>query len=124
MNHEKLIQLQRDDKEGRAIIGFKQGLSERLFSTKCSRGVDFPGDTCKSIVFTKYPNPNVKDTFWKILQKTNPGIYWEFYRDKARREFIQRIFRALRSPEDHVFILSPDTRVLDAVREMQEQSIN
>ena len=70
-------------------------------------------------MFTKYPNPNVKDTFWKILQKTHPEFYWEFYRDKAWRGFLQRIYRALRSPDDHVKILSPDTRVLDAVKKLQ-----
>jgi Rad3-related DNA helicase len=50
----------------------------------------------------------------------HPEFFWDFYRDKARREFLQRIYRALRSKDDHVYILSPDTRVLDAVREMQE----
>ena len=103
---------------------FKDKKSEFLFSTKCSRGVDFPGDICKSVIFTKYPNPNVNGTFWKILQKNHPSDFWEFYQDKARREFLQRIYRAVRSKEDHVFILSPDIRVLDAVRKLQVQIIN
>jgi len=119
MSSEKLRELQQEDKTGKAVSDFKAGLSDSLFTTKCSRGVDFPGDTCNSIVFTKYPNPNVSDTFWKILQKTHPDYYWEFYRDKAWREFLQRIYRALRSPDDHVDILSPDTRVLDAVKKLQ-----
>jgi len=34
-----------------------------------------------------------------------------FYMDKARREFLQRIYRGLRSQEDHIFLLSPDIRV-------------
>ena len=74
---------------------------------------------CNSIIFTKYPNPNVSDTFWKVLMKTHPNQYWEFYKDKANREFLQRIYRALRSKDDHVFILSPDIRVINAVRELQ-----
>jgi len=123
ISSEKLRASQQEDKEGNAVSFFKKGVSKRLFTTKCSRGVDFPGDTCRSIVFTKYPNANVSDTFWKILKKTQPENYWDFYRDKARREFIQRIYRALRSPEDHVKILSPDMRVLDAVRELQEQML-
>ena len=123
MSSEKLREMQRDDREGKVIGLFKQKAFDKLFTTKCSRGVDFPGDTCNSIVFTKYPNPNVSDTFWKILKKTQSENYWAFYRDKARREFIQRIYRALRSPEDHVQILSPDTRVLDAVRELQEMML-
>ncbi|MEI6731994.1 MAG: helicase C-terminal domain-containing protein, partial [archaeon] len=117
MSREKLYELQKNDKTGRLVSMFKSKLSDALFTTKCSRGVDFPGDVCNSVVFTKYPNPNVQGTFWKILQKTHPHAYWEFYRDKARREFLQRIYRAVRSKEDHVYVLSPDSRVLDAVRE-------
>jgi len=120
MFREQLKSVQQDDKTGKQVSIFKEGLNDKLFTTKCSRGIDFPGDTCKSVIFTKYPNANVKDTFWKILQKTHSNYYWEFYRDKARRDFLQRIYRAVRSKTDHVFILSPDLRVLDAVREMQK----
>ena len=118
---DKLIQLQQGDKTGLSISLFKQGLSDKLFTTKCSRGVDFPGKICNSIIFTKFPNPNVNDTFWKVLQKNHPEHFWDFYKDKAQREFLQRIFRALRSRNDHVFILSPDSRVLDAVRVLQDK---
>lgn len=118
-SREMLFKLQNEDKTGRLISLFKKGLSDTLFSTKCSRGVDFPGDQCKSIIFTKYPNPNVQGVFWKVFAQTHKRYYWEFYRDKAKREFLQRLYRGLRSKEDHVFILSPDSRVLDAVRELQ-----
>ena len=120
MSVEKLKHIQNDDKIGRNVALFKQGLADSLFTTRCSRGVDFPGETCNSIIFTKYPNPNVSDTFWKILQKTHPEYFWDFYKDKARREFLQRISRALRFKDDHVYILSPDSRVLDAVRRLQD----
>jgi len=116
---ERLKQLQMDDKTGRMISMFKSKLSDNLFTTKCSRGVDFPGEMCNSIIFTKYPNPNVRGVFWKILEKTHQKYYWDFYRDKARREFLQRIYRAVRSKNDHVYILSPDIRVLNAVKELQ-----
>jgi len=109
-----------EDKTGKEVSNFKRGDFDVLFTTKCSRGIDFPGDICKSVVFTKYPNPNVRSTFWTILKKTHPDFYWEFYRDKARREFLQRIYRALRSKDDHVYVLSPDSRVLEAVRGLQE----
>jgi len=122
ISKEELFIKQRVDKNGDLVSQFKAGKSDTLFTTKCSRGVDFPGDTCKSVIFTKYPNPNTQDTFWKILQKTHKEYYWEFYKDKARREFLQRIYRAVRSKDDHVYILSPDTRVLNAVRELQNQS--
>jgi len=119
MSSEKLKKLQYEDKIGKMVGVFKAGMASTLFSTKCSRGIDFPGDMCKSIIFTKYPNPNVSDTFWKVLMKTHPNQYWEFYKDKANREFLQRIYRALRSKDDHVFILSPDIRVINAVRGLQ-----
>ena len=120
MQKDKLKSLQSEDKEGRMISLFKSGVSESLFSTRCSRGVDFPGKQCSSIIFSKYPNPNVRGVFWKILQQTHKDVYWEVYRDKARREVIQRVYRGVRAKEDHVYILSPDLRVLEAVRELQE----
>ncbi|MDO8563573.1 MAG: helicase C-terminal domain-containing protein [Nanoarchaeota archaeon] len=122
ISKEKLYELQNEDKTGRLISLFKQGMNDRLFSTRCSRGVDFPGEQCKSIVFTKYPNPNVQGVFWKVFQKTHSAHYWTFYRDKAKREFLQRIYRGLRTKDDHVFILSPDLRVLNAVQALQRES--
>lgn len=119
MTREQLKDLQYNDSNNRLVGLFKKGMTDILFSTKCSRGVDFPGKMCNSIVFTKYPNPNPNDTFWKILQKTHANYFWDLYKDKARREFLQRLYRALRSPTDHVFVLSPDTRILDATRELQ-----
>jgi Rad3-related DNA helicase len=113
MPREKVKEMQMEDKHGRLTEEFKKGKREILFSTRDSRGVDFPGDECRSIVFTKYPNPNVQDPFWKILMKTKPESYWNFYRDKARREFLQKIYRGIRFKEDYVYLLSPDTRVLD-----------
>jgi len=110
---EDLIEIQNKDKESLNIKKFKEGKIDILFSTKCSRGVDFPGDECRSIIFTKFPNPNVQDAFWKILQRTNPEKYWNFYKDKARREILQKIYRGLRFKEDEIFLMSPDSRVLN-----------
>lgn len=115
----ELMAQQEQDKDGSFVQAFKNKERSILFSTKCARGIDFPGDVCNSVVFTKYPNPNMNDTFWKVLQKTHASVFWEFYRDKAKREFLQRVYRALRSEKDHVFVLSPDSRVLDAARELQ-----
>jgi len=110
---EKLKDLQKEDKTGELVEEFKQGKNGVLFSTRSGRGIDFPGEQCNSIVFTKYPNPNVQDAFWKILHQTKPQSYWDFYKDKARRELLQKIYRGLRFKEDHVYLLSPDCRVLD-----------
>lgn len=120
MSREMLKALQNSDKTGNMISMFKKGLSDVLFSTRCSRGVDFPGEQCNSIVFTKYPNPNVQGIFWKVFQKTHPEYYWAFYKDKARREFLQRIYRGLRSKDDKVYILSPDLRVLNSIEGMKK----
>ena len=116
ITREKLIETQKEDKESLNIKKFKEGDIDILFSTKCSRGVDFPGDECRSIIFTKFPNPNVQDAFWKILNRINPQKYWSFYKDKARREILQKIYRGLRFKEDEIFLMSPDSRVLDFFR--------
>ncbi len=112
ISKEKIKQVQTDDKTGKLVDSFKSGEIDILFSTRCARGIDFPGEQCNSIVFTKYPNPNVQDAFWRILYKTNPQNYWSFYKDKAKRELWQKIYRGLRFKEDHVYVLSPDSRVL------------
>ena len=113
ISRDSLRESQNEDKEGELINKFKNGKTEILFTTRCARGVDFPGEQCNSIVFTKYPNPNPDDAFWKILKQTKPNKYWGFYKDKAKRELLQKLYRGLRFREDHVFVLSPDKRVLD-----------
>ena len=119
MSREQLLAQQAADKVGKEIANFKAGTKNFLYSTRCARGIDFPGALCNSIVFTKFPNPNPKGVFWRVLQKNHSAYYWKFYRDKAQRDFLQRLSRALRSKSDHVYVLSPDSRVLDAVRELQ-----
>jgi len=117
ITREDLIELQNRDKESTMVKKFKEGKINVLFSTKCSRGVDFPGEECNTIIFTKFPNPNVQDAFWKILNRTNPQKYWSFYKDKARREILQKIYRGLRFKEDEIFLMSPDSRVLNFFKE-------
>ncbi|MEA3329585.1 MAG: helicase C-terminal domain-containing protein [Nanoarchaeota archaeon] len=114
MTKSRLFSLQ--ENAGKFIGRFRSGEVSVLFTTKCGRGIDFPGEQCKSVIFTKYPNPHVRSLFWRILQKTHPQYYWTVYKDKARREFLQKIYRGVRSTTDHVFVLSPDKRVLDATR--------
>lgn len=109
----ELITEQKDDHMGKKVEEFKSGKKDILFTTKCSRGIDFPGETCNSIIITKFPYPNVSSIFWKILRKIKPSHYNSFYMDKARRELLQKIYRGLRSKEDKVYLLSPDVRVLE-----------
>jgi Rad3-related DNA helicase len=121
MSREEIKETQFNDKSGQQVSLFRAKLKKRLFTTKCSRGVDFPGDICNSVIFTKYPNPNPNDIFWKVLKQNHGEHFWDFYKDKASRELLQRTYRALRSQDDHVYVLSPDLRVLEAIRDLQKR---
>ncbi len=123
ISREELKEIQLNDLEGEIVSRFKSGNIDVLFSTRVSRGIDFPGEECNSILFTKYPNPNVQDAFWKILYRTKPYHYWAFYKDKARRELWQKVYRGLRFKEDKVEVLSPDLRVLDAFENNTQTNI-
>ncbi|GAG38610.1 unnamed protein product, partial [marine sediment metagenome] len=68
MTREKIYKMQSEDKTGNMVKMFKDGKIDLLFSTKCNRGVDFPGETCNSIILTKYPYPNISSLFWRILK--------------------------------------------------------
>ncbi|MEM0465133.1 MAG: helicase C-terminal domain-containing protein [Candidatus Pacearchaeota archaeon] len=110
---DELIEIQKNDSLGERIFDFKNKKLDILFTTKCNRGIDFPGDMCNSIVITKFPYPNVNGIFWKILKKTRPLIFMPFYIDKANRELLQRVYRGLRSKDDKIELFSPDVRVLE-----------
>ena len=97
-----------------AVDEFASGEEDILFTTKCARGVDFPGDKCNSIVITKFPYPNIQGLFWQILKREQPEKFMEFYLDKARRELIQKIARGGRFKGDKVNLYSPDARVINA----------
>lgn len=97
-----------------AIDNFSSGEEGVLFTTRCSRGVDFAGDKCNSIVVTKFPYPNVQGLFWKILKKEQPEKFMEFYLDKARRDLHQKIARGVRFKGDKVSLWSPDVRVINS----------
>ena len=111
ITREKLADLQR--KGNHQVERFSNKEADILFTTKCSRGVDFAGDKCNSIVITRFPYPNIQGLFWKILKKEQPDKFMEFYMDKARRELIQRVARGVRFKGDKVDLLSPDIRVLN-----------
>jgi Rad3-related DNA helicase len=110
----ELIESQKADKEGKLVEDFKKGKTKVLFTTRCNRGIDFPFDVCNSVVITKFPYPNIQGLFWKILKKNKPAFFWNFYKDKAHRELLQRVYRSVRASDDHVFLLSPDLRVLES----------
>ncbi len=113
---EELIKEQNEDKLGSLIQKFKEKKMDVLYSTKCNRGVDFPGDTCNTIIFTKFPYPDRSSLFWKLLFRINKRYGDIFYMDKSRREAVQRLYRGLRSDNDKVNVMSPDARVLEFFR--------
>jgi Rad3-related DNA helicase len=96
-----------------AVDDFTNKEVDVLFTTKCSRGVDFAGDACNSIVVTRFPYPNIQGLFWKILKQEQPDKFMEFYLDKARRELIQKVARGIRYKGDKVDLWSPDIRVIN-----------
>lgn len=96
-----------------AIEDFSNGREKTLFTTRCSRGVDFAGNKCNSVIITRYPYPNINGLFWKILKKEQPDKFMEFYVDKARRELIQKVARGVRFKGDKVELWSPDIRVIN-----------
>ena len=110
---QEIIREQENDPLGKRVKDFKDKKFPVLFTTKCSRGIDFPGETCNSIIISRFPYPNISSLFWKILKRTHPEYFMDFYMDKARRELLQRIYRGLRSKHDRVYLLSPDVRVLE-----------
>ncbi|MDP3026095.1 MAG: helicase C-terminal domain-containing protein [Nanoarchaeota archaeon] len=110
---QELMNEQEQDPLSHRVNDFKQKNIDVLFTTRCNRGIDFPGDICNSIVITRFPYPNISGIFWRILKKTNPQHFMSFYMDKARRELLQKIYRGLRSKNDKVELLSPDIRVLN-----------
>jgi Rad3-related DNA helicase len=97
-----------------AVQEFTDGETDILFTTKCARGVDFPGDKCNSIIITRFPYPNIQGLFWKILKREQPEKFMEFYMDKARRDLFQKIARGVRFKGDKVNLYSPDIRVLNS----------
>jgi len=110
----ELMEQQNSDREGKIVGDFKAGKIKILFTTRCNRGIDFPFETCNSVVITKFPYPNTQSLFWRILKRNKPNIFWDFYKDKAFRELLQKVYRSVRAPNDSVFLLSPDIRVLNS----------
>ena len=112
ITQEKLRELQSRGNE--SVDEFSNGEEDILFTTKCSRGIDFAGEKCNSIIVTKFPYPNVQGLFWKILKQEQPEKFMEFYLDKARRDLAQKVARGVRYKGDKVSLLSPDIRVINA----------
>ncbi|MFQ5975160.1 MAG: helicase C-terminal domain-containing protein [Candidatus Hydrothermarchaeales archaeon] len=94
------------------LRSFVAGGKNLIFSTKTDRGIDLPDDTCRSIVLTKYPFPDLKDPVLRVMKKRmKDEPFWRYYRDIAKREFYQQMGRGLRSESDWLEVWSPDLKV-------------
>ena len=99
------------------IRSFIKGGKNLIFSTKTDRGVDLPDDTCRSIVLTKYPFPDLSDPVLRVMKKRmRDEPFWRYYRDIAKRELYQQIGRGIRSDSDWIEIWSPDMKVHEELR--------
>jgi len=108
--------IKEDDQEG-SLKSFISGGRNLIFSTKTDRGVDLPDDTCRSIVVTKYPFPDLNDPVLRVMKKRmSDAPFWNYYRDIAKREFYQQIGRGLRSEDDWLEVWSPDMKVHEELR--------
>ncbi|RLI83896.1 hypothetical protein DRP04_00255 [Archaeoglobales archaeon] len=90
---------------------------DEVWSTIAKRGLDLRGDRCRSICILKYPFPDLSDGMLQAIRLLlGDDAFFRYYRDKADRELIQQIGRAVRSKDDWVEVWSPDLTVHMAVR--------
>ncbi|MEE8358716.1 MAG: helicase C-terminal domain-containing protein, partial [Candidatus Hydrothermarchaeales archaeon] len=107
----------KEDDQEESLKSFIRGGRSLIFSTKTDRGVDLPDDTCRSIVLTKYPFPDLNDPVLRVMRKRMSEVpFWNYYRDIAKREFYQQIGRGLRSEDDWLEVWSPDMKVHEELR--------
>lgn len=107
----------KEDDQEESLKSFIRGGRSLIFSTKTDRGVDLPDDTCRSIVLTKYPFPDLNDPVLRVMRKRMSDVpFWNYYRDIAKREFYQQIGRGLRSEDDWLEVWSPDMKVHEELR--------
>lgn len=92
------------DAEEKKFLEKKEGI---VRTTKMDRGLDLKW--VRSIIFTKYPNPDIGDPLLIAMKRRLGGdIFWSYYNDMGRRVFIQSIGRVIRSDDDVVEFWSPD----------------
>ena len=90
---------------------------DEVWSTVAKRGIDLKGDKCRSIVILKYPIPDLSDGMVQAIRlKLGDRAFFKYVKDRADRELIQQVGRAVRSPDDWVEVWSPDLAVHNAIR--------
>jgi len=113
----------REKLKGQGTLRTKNG--DITFSTVMKRGVDLKDDECRSIVMLKFPFPDINDATLKAMKlKLGDNAFWMYYRDIAKREFIQTIGRGVRHKDDWCEIWSPDKTVFGFLEELWEGEID
>ncbi len=86
------------------------------------RGADLEG--MESVLILKYPRPDYSNPLIKATKKKlGDKKFWPYYRDIARRDFIQQVGRTVRSPDDEVEFWSPDKKCHDMLQKCWEGDI-
>jgi len=90
---------------------------DEVWSTVAKRGIDLKGDKCRSIVILKYPIPDLSDGMVQAIRlKLGDRAFFMYVKDRADREVIQQVGRAVRSQDDWVEVWSPDLAVHNAIK--------
>jgi len=107
------------DEDGTKLREFIEGKIPEVITTRVGRGVDLPGDKCRSIVISKAPFPDRESPIWRAYENIlNKDEYDKAYRTEAKNNLLQVIARALREPNDWVWVYSPDKHVEELLKEL------
>lgn len=94
---------------------FREDFDE-AWSTVAKRGLDLKGDRCRAICILKHPFGDLSDGMLQAIRlKLGDDVFFKYYRDRADRELIQQVGRAVRSDDDWVEVWSPDLTVHDTL---------
>ncbi|MFW6009083.1 MAG: helicase C-terminal domain-containing protein [archaeon] len=91
-----------------------------IYSTTLKRGANMEG--MNSLILLKKPFPSLGNPLYKSMKDKLGNNFWNFYRDKARRELKQQIGRVRRLEEDDVKLYSPDTKLLETVERIDRKN--
>lgn len=79
----------------------------------------------ESIVMLKFPFPNTQEPILKAMKlKLGDEKFWMYYRDIAKREFIQTIGRGLRHEDDWIELCSCDKTCFGYLDELWEGEVD
>ncbi len=94
----------------RAIDSFKRGEQGILIAPALDRGIDFPGDECRTVVVPKIPYPSLADPQISAILYKPGGELW--YSIETIRSLAQMTGRAMRSEYDYCESYILDTQFI------------